>query len=73
MKKGSSGRGCGKEVSPLSRTCEGLAEAVTTEAVGFRLLALGLFFSAAFVGGRGAFLGDAGGIAVTHRILDATT
>jgi DNA segregation ATPase FtsK/SpoIIIE, S-DNA-T family len=39
---------------------DGLAGAVTREAVGVFLLAVGLFFSAAFASGRGAFLGDAG-------------
>jgi DNA segregation ATPase FtsK/SpoIIIE, S-DNA-T family len=69
-KKGSSGRGRGKAtrkgVSPLTRVREGVADAVSREAVGISLLALGLFFSAAFVSGRGAFLGDAGSFATTH-------
>ncbi|MDQ3864119.1 MAG: DNA translocase FtsK, partial [Actinomycetota bacterium] len=55
-KKGSIGRG----VVALTRVRAGLAEAVSREAVGVFLLALGLFFSAAFASGRGAFLGDAG-------------
>jgi len=69
-KKGSSGRGKTrrKSVSPLTRLREGLTEAVTREAVGVFLLALGLFFSAAFVSGRGAFLGDAGSF-VTAQML----
>ncbi len=61
-KKRSSGRGktTRKGVSPLTRVRDGLAGAVTREAVGVFLLAVGLFFSAAFASGRGAFLGDAG-------------
>ncbi|HEY6714392.1 MAG TPA: DNA translocase FtsK [Rubrobacter sp.] len=61
-KKRSSGRGKAtrKGVSPLTRVRDGLAGAVTREAVGIFLLAVGLFFSAAFASGRGAFLGDAG-------------
>jgi DNA segregation ATPase FtsK/SpoIIIE, S-DNA-T family len=61
-KKRSSGRGktTRKGVSPLVRVRDGLAGVVTREAVGVCLLALGLFFSAAFASGRGAFLGDAG-------------
>jgi S-DNA-T family DNA segregation ATPase FtsK/SpoIIIE len=39
---------------------DGLSGAVTREAVGIFLLAVGLFFGAAFASGRGAFLGDAG-------------
>ena len=39
---------------------DGLREAVSREAVGIALLALGLFFTAASFTGRGAFLGDAG-------------
>jgi S-DNA-T family DNA segregation ATPase FtsK/SpoIIIE len=71
-KKGSSSRGRGrttrKGVSPLTRVREGVAEALTREAVGVFLLALGLFFSAAFVSGRGAFVGDAG-FFVSARLL----
>ena len=67
-KKRSSGGGRGKKtrkgVSSVTRVREGIAEAVTPEAVGVFLLALGLFFSAAFVSGRGAFLGDAGSFLV---------
>ena len=43
----------------------GLLGPLRGEAVGIVLLALGLFFSAAFVSGRGAFLGDAGAFVVT--------
>jgi len=69
-KKGSSGRGktTRKGVSPLTRVRKGFAEAVTREAVGVLLLALGLFFSAAFVSGRGAFLGDAGSFVTAHLL-----
>ena len=72
-KKGPSGKGRGKASrkkgdSPLSRLGEGLSGAFTREAVGVLLLAIGLFFSAAFISGRGAFLGDAGSWVVT-RVL----
>jgi DNA segregation ATPase FtsK/SpoIIIE, S-DNA-T family len=61
-KKRTSGRGKGKRkgASTLTRMRDGLAGAVSREAVGVFLLAVGLFFSAAFASGRGAFLGDAG-------------
>ena len=61
-KKRSLGRGKAtrKRVSSLTRLRDGLAGAVSREALGLFLLAVGLFFSAAFVSGRGAFLGDAG-------------
>jgi DNA segregation ATPase FtsK/SpoIIIE, S-DNA-T family len=61
-KKRSSGRGktSRKGASPLSRVRDGFAGAASGEAVGVLLVAVGLFFSAAFVSGRGAFLGDAG-------------
>jgi S-DNA-T family DNA segregation ATPase FtsK/SpoIIIE len=42
------------------------ADAVTREVLGGVLLVVGLFFGAAFVSGRGAFLGEAGLLAVTH-------
>jgi DNA segregation ATPase FtsK/SpoIIIE, S-DNA-T family len=72
-KKGSSGRGRGKSsrkkgASPLSRAGEILSGAFTREAVGILLLALGLFYSAAFASGRGAFLGDAGSWLVTQLL-----
>jgi len=41
---------------------------VSREAVGVFLLALGLFFSAAFASGRGAFLGEAGSFVVTQLL-----
>jgi S-DNA-T family DNA segregation ATPase FtsK/SpoIIIE len=61
-KKRTSGRGKGKRkgASTLTRVRDSLAGAVSREAVGVFLLAVGLFFSAAFASGRGAFLGDAG-------------
>jgi DNA segregation ATPase FtsK/SpoIIIE, S-DNA-T family len=61
-KKRSSGRGkaARKGASPLARVRDGLSGAVTREAVGIFLLAVGLFFGAAFASGQGAFLGDAG-------------
>ena len=69
-KKGSSGRGkkTRKGVSPLTRVRNGLAGTPSREAVGVFLLALGLFFSAAFVSGRGAFLGDAGSFVVSQLL-----
>ncbi len=71
-KKRSPGRNRGrttrKGISLLGRLREGLAGAVTREAVGVILLALGLFFTAAFVSGRGAFLGDVGTF-VSARLL----
>ena len=67
-KKRSSGGGKKKGVSSLTRVRDGIAEAVGREAVGIFLLALGLFFSAAFVSGRGAFLGDAGSFVVGHLL-----
>jgi S-DNA-T family DNA segregation ATPase FtsK/SpoIIIE len=61
-KKRSSGRGKAKRkgASTLARMRDGLGGVVSREAVGVFLLAVGLFFSAAFASGRGAFLGDAG-------------
>ena len=69
QKKGPSGRGGKKSqkgVSPLFRLRDGLGEAVTREAAAITLVVVGLFFSAAFASGRGAFLGDAGIFAATH-------
>ena len=64
-KRGSSSKSRGKTsrkkgTSPFARVRDGLSGAFTREAVGIFLLALGLFYSAAFLSGRGAFLGDAG-------------
>ena len=65
-RKGPSAKTTRKGASPLKRVRNGLAEALTREAVGIALLAVGLFFSAAFASGRGAFLGDAGSFVTTH-------
>jgi DNA segregation ATPase FtsK/SpoIIIE, S-DNA-T family len=67
-KKRSSGRGKAKrkDVSTLTRVREGLTGALSREAVGIFLLAVGLFFSAAFASGRGSFLGDAGSFATAQ-------
>ena len=61
-KKRTSGRGKAKRKgdSTLTRVREGLTGALSREAVGVFLLAVGLFFCAAFASGRGSFLGDAG-------------
>jgi DNA segregation ATPase FtsK/SpoIIIE, S-DNA-T family len=72
-KKGSSGKGRGKSSrkrgpSPLARAGGVLSGAFTREAVGILLLALGSFYSAAFVSGRGAFLGDAGSWVVSQLL-----
>jgi DNA segregation ATPase FtsK/SpoIIIE, S-DNA-T family len=69
-KKRSSGRGkaARKRVSWLTRLRDGLAGVLSREAVGLFLLAVGLYFSAAFVSGRGAFLGNAGSF-VTAQLL----
>ena len=48
------------------RARDRIREAVTREIVGGVLLVAGLFFSAAFVSGRGAFLGEAGLAAAKH-------
>jgi DNA segregation ATPase FtsK/SpoIIIE, S-DNA-T family len=69
--KASSGKGRGKpsrrrSASPLARMRGGLSGAISREAVGVFLLAVGLFYTAAFVSGRGAFLGDAGTWVVTR-------
>jgi S-DNA-T family DNA segregation ATPase FtsK/SpoIIIE len=50
----------------LLRVRDRVGEAVTREVVGVALLVVGLFFSAAFLSGRGAFLGEAGLVAATH-------
>jgi DNA segregation ATPase FtsK/SpoIIIE, S-DNA-T family len=67
-KKRSSGRGKAKrkDVWTLTRVREGLTGALSREAVGIFLLAVGLFFSAAFASGRGSFLGDAGSFATAQ-------
>ncbi len=53
-------RGTKKKTPPPAPLFDGLRDAVSREAVGIVLLVLGLFFTAAFFSGRGAFLGDAG-------------
>jgi DNA segregation ATPase FtsK/SpoIIIE, S-DNA-T family len=67
-KKRSSGRGKSKRKGnpTLTRVRDGLAGVVSREAIGVFLLAVGLFFSAAFASGRGAFLGDAGSFATAQ-------
>ena len=55
--KGRGGSTRKKAAPPL---LEGVREAVSREAVGIAVLVLGLFFTAAFFSGRGAFLGEAG-------------
>ena len=72
-KKSSPTRGRGKSSrkkgpSPLARLGGAVSSAFTREAVGILFLALGLFYSAAFVSGRGAFLGDAGSWVVTQLL-----
>jgi S-DNA-T family DNA segregation ATPase FtsK/SpoIIIE len=49
-----------RKVGLFPRLRDGFAEAVSLEFFGFVLLAVGLFFTAAFLTGRGAVLGDAG-------------
>ena len=62
--KRSAPKGRGRGGSTRKKTSpppfEGLREAVSREAVGIAVLVLGLFFTAAFFSGRGAFLGEAG-------------
>ncbi len=71
-KKGTGGKSRAKRsggwTNFASRARERLAWTVTREAVGGLLLVAGLFFSAAFFSGRGAFLGDAGLLAATHFV-----
>jgi len=74
-KKGSGGRSSArggkkprKGLSPLSKLRDALGGAFTREAAGIILLVAGLFFSAAFATGRGAFLGEAGHFAATHLL-----
>ncbi len=54
------GRGKSARKASRPRLLDGLREAVSREAVGIAALVLGLFFTAAFSSGRGAFLGEAG-------------
>jgi S-DNA-T family DNA segregation ATPase FtsK/SpoIIIE len=46
----------------------GVREAFSRDVVGVSLLVAGLFFTAAFLTGRGAFLGEAGFAATTHLL-----
>jgi S-DNA-T family DNA segregation ATPase FtsK/SpoIIIE len=74
QKKGPNGRGGKKPqkgFSPFSKLRDGLDEAITREAAGITLVVIGLFFSAAFASGRGAFLGAAGHFAATHLMGNA--
>jgi S-DNA-T family DNA segregation ATPase FtsK/SpoIIIE len=69
-KKGTSRKGSGKATRKwgglLLRARDQVGEVVTREVVGVVLLVGGMFFSAAFLSGSGAFLGEAGVVAVTH-------
>ena len=69
-KKRTSGKGKSKRkgTSTLTRVREGLTGALSREAVGVFLLAVGLFFGAAFASGRGSFLGDAGSFVSTQLL-----
>ncbi|HEX5700081.1 MAG TPA: hypothetical protein VFX77_05495, partial [Rubrobacter sp.] len=67
-KKRPSGRGKAKRKGASTRVREGLTGAVSREAVGIFLLAVGLFFGAAFASGRGSFLGDAGSFVATQLL-----
>ncbi|CAN5296372.1 DNA translocase SpoIIIE [soil metagenome] len=49
-----------KGPGPFTRLRDFLSQAISREFFGFVLIAVGLFFTAAFVTGRGAYLGDAG-------------
>jgi S-DNA-T family DNA segregation ATPase FtsK/SpoIIIE len=62
--KRSTSRGKGRGGSTRKKAAppllDGARDAVSREAVGIAVLVLGLFFTAAFFSGRGAFLGEAG-------------
>jgi DNA segregation ATPase FtsK/SpoIIIE, S-DNA-T family len=60
------GRGVRELGGLLLRARDRVGDAVSREIVGGVLLVAGLFFSAAFASGRGAFLGEAGLVAATH-------
>jgi DNA segregation ATPase FtsK/SpoIIIE, S-DNA-T family len=67
VRKRGGGRGGLRDLGGLLvwvRDC--LGGAVSREVIGGVLLVAGLFFGAAFVSGRGAFLGEAGLVMVTH-------
>jgi DNA segregation ATPase FtsK/SpoIIIE, S-DNA-T family len=69
-KKSTSRKGSGKRTRGwgglLLRAWDRAGKVVSREVVGVVLLVGGLFFSAAFLSGRGAFLGEAGRLAATH-------
>ena len=66
MTGGKKSRGTKAGPGFLLRTRERLGEVMSLEVVGGALLVAGLFFSAAFISGRGAYLGEAGLAAATH-------
>jgi S-DNA-T family DNA segregation ATPase FtsK/SpoIIIE len=65
-KRGSAARKKGG--TSLAPLVERIAHIFSPEVVGALLLVAGLFFSAAFLTGRGAFLGEAGFAALTHLL-----
>jgi DNA segregation ATPase FtsK/SpoIIIE, S-DNA-T family len=69
-KKSRSGKKGGKKARDwgelLLRVRERVAQKVTLEVIGGVLLVAGVFFSAAFLSGRGAVLGDIGLLVATH-------
>ena len=65
-KRGSAARKKGG--TSLAPLVERIARVFSPEVVGALLLVAGLFFSAAFLTGRGAFLGEAGFAALTHLL-----
>jgi S-DNA-T family DNA segregation ATPase FtsK/SpoIIIE len=69
-KKGTGGKGSSKRARTwgglLLRARDRAGKVVTREVVGLALLVAGLFFSASFLSGSGAFLGEAGLVAATH-------
>ena len=73
--KRSAPKGKGRSASTRKKTSpsplEGVREAVSREAVGIAILVLGLFFTAAFFTGRGAFLGEAGIYLARNLLGDA--
>jgi DNA segregation ATPase FtsK/SpoIIIE, S-DNA-T family len=73
MKRSSGTRKRGSAARKKGRTSAGprverIACVFSPEVVGALLLVAGLFFSAAFLTGRGAFLGEAGFAALTHLL-----
>ena len=65
------GRGASTRKKAPPSPLEGVREAVSREAVGIAILVLGLFFTAAFFTGRGAFLGEAGIYLARNLLGDA--